>query len=77
MRSGVLGYGEMQSTLAKGRALFNQDFSALNSSSKNCIVYSIFFALYVDNIPENKKRSSFLSGDRASSPKKRITLFNG
>ena len=45
MRSGVLGYGEMQSTLAKVRALFNQDFGALNSSSKNCIVYSIFFAL--------------------------------
>jgi len=45
MRSGVLGYGEMQSTLAKVRALFNQDFSALNSFSKNCIIYSIFFAL--------------------------------
>ena len=31
MRRGVLGYGEMQSTLAKVRVLFNQDFSALNS----------------------------------------------
>jgi len=59
MRSGVLGYGEMQSTLAKVRALFNQDFSALNSSLKCCIVYSIFFALQVDNIPENTKRSTF------------------
>ena len=44
MRSGVLGHGEMQSTLAKVRVLFNQDFSALNSSSKFCIAYSIFFA---------------------------------
>ena len=67
MRSGVLGYGEIQSTLAKVRALFNQDFSALNSSSKCCIVYSIFFALWVDSIPGD------LAWPRLF--KKRITLY--
>ena len=47
MRSCVLGYGEMQSTLAKVRALLNQDFSALNSSSKCCIVCSRLLCLIV------------------------------